>query len=269
MTKARVGDMLVCFRERGHVAGRLPLVLVHGAASSAQVWHEQLRRLGRQRRVVAVDLPGHGCTKAWVDRDVTIRDYARTVLEFVSTLGLGPVVLVGHSMGGAVAIQAALDGPEAVAGLVIGGSAARLPVSDKVFQLVRAQFDSLGEFVAQVAFSPKADPELVAFWKDLPLPATQRTVLADFSACNRFDVRDRLGEIACPVLVVWGADDRMVHRQLVEEFLEGLPAVAAPKFVLLESVGHMLFQEAAEETSRLIEEFVADVERKRAGRAEE
>ncbi len=269
MTKARVGDMLVCFRERGRGPGRLPVVLVHGAASSAQVWHEQLRRLGRHRRVVAVDLPGHGCTGGWVDREVSIADYARKVLEFVEALGLRPAVFVGHSMGGAVALQAALDAPEAVAGLVLGGAAARLPVSEAVFQLVREHFETLGEFVAKVAFSPRANPELVAFWKELPVPATQRAVLADFSACDRFDVRDRLEDVSCPVLVLWGADDRMVPRHLVEELLAGLPAVAAPKFVLLENVGHMLFQEAAEETSRLIEEFAEDVEQTRAGEAEE
>src|SRR5262245_48599923 len=92
-----------------------PLICVHGAGGTHQHWGNQLRDLSGIAQVYALDLPGHG-RSAPPGRD-RIVGYVETLLAFMDGLALTAAALVGHSMGGAVALQAALDAPERVSGL--------------------------------------------------------------------------------------------------------------------------------------------------------
>ena len=114
-------------RRTGPVAGRPaawleagagpPLILVHGAGGSAELWQPQLEGLADVARVVAPDLPGHGPLGG--RGGPSIAWYADWLAAFVAALGTGGVVLVGHSMGGAIAQAFALAQPERLAGLVL------------------------------------------------------------------------------------------------------------------------------------------------------
>jgi pimeloyl-ACP methyl ester carboxylesterase len=120
--------------EVGSGSGPL-LVLVHGAGGSADLWQPQLDGLADVARIVAPDLPGHGPLGG--RGGVSIAAYAEWLAGFVSALDAGPVVLVGHSMGGAIAQTLALAQPERLAGLVLLGTAARLPVLPRLVELLR------------------------------------------------------------------------------------------------------------------------------------
>ena len=206
MPVVQLKDSRICYRTRGQ--GSPALILIHGAAGGAHVWMEQLGPLSRNRQVVAMDLPGHGCAEE--AGEISVEFYARIVLELAETLDLDRFVLVGHSMGGAVAQQAALTAPDRVCGLVLAATGARLPVSEMVFQAIDTNFDSFGELLGTFAFSPNTDRDLVRKWTESPLLAAQKTVRADFEACNAFDVREKLDSIKVPTLVLWGEDDQMV-----------------------------------------------------------
>ena len=95
-------------------ATRPPIILIHGAGGHHLSWPPQVRRLLGER-IFAVDLPGHG-KSAGVGRH-TIEDYAAAILDFVAALKLSTVVLIGHSMGGAIALRAAIEAPGQVMGL--------------------------------------------------------------------------------------------------------------------------------------------------------
>src|SRR5512140_3865565 len=102
-----------------------PVILIHGAGGHHLYWPAQVRRLHGER-VFALDLPGHG-KSAGVGHH-SVQDYSAEVLAFMDAMKFSRAVLVGHSMGGAVALQAALDAPERMLGLGLLGSAARLRV---------------------------------------------------------------------------------------------------------------------------------------------
>ena len=259
MSKAPIHGVELCYRDKNRVddPNRLPVILVHGAAGGTHVWFHQLGTLARTRRVVAPDLPAHGCSKQRPSEPVTISLYATMVCELADNLGITQALFVGHSMGGAVALQAALDRPELVAGLVIGACGPRLPVSPVVFDVVENHYDQFGGLVSQFAFGPKADPDLVKLYTEPPLVAAQAVVADDFRACAAFDITAKLTEITQPTLVLHGSEDKMVSRKLIDALVSGLPD---SRFQELSGFGHMIFQEAPEQTTTIIEDFAQEVE---------
>ena len=125
------------YSERGEARpGRLPVLLIHGAGASSAIWMMVLARLGRLARAVAVDLPGHGPSPRGDGDAVSIAGYRDATGTLAATLCLGRSVLVGHSMGALVAIEAALAWPDKVAGLVLCAAAPRLPVSRDLMKVI-------------------------------------------------------------------------------------------------------------------------------------
>ena len=230
---ARAGR--VHYAERGERrAGRTSAVLIHGAGASAAIWMMTLARIARVGHAVAIDLPGHGPSSA----DGTALDgspglslvrYRDAVGELAGTLCLGPSLLVGHSMGALVAIEAALAWPDKVRGLVLCAAAPRLPVDPELTRLLRDDPHGVVLWLAENALSPRARPGVrrgfIAAGEATPLEVTR----ADFDILRGADVSARIGALACPVTWLDGADDRIV------------PAAdgRAGEIVTLPAVGHL------------------------------
>ena len=123
------------FAHEANNHSRPPVILIHGAGGNHLSWPPQLRRLPDQR-IFAPDLPAHGKSEG-IGRH-TIEDYVQDVLEFMSELKIYSAILVGHSMGSAVALSAAIRFPERVTALGLIGSGARLRVAPA---LLRAASD--------------------------------------------------------------------------------------------------------------------------------
>jgi pimeloyl-ACP methyl ester carboxylesterase len=100
-------------------SGGVPILLLHSSAGSTEHWVAQLAHLRRRHRVIALDLRGHGRSRPPADGDYTIPALARDVAEAVDFLGLSRFVLVGHSLGGAAAVEYAGRHPDRVAGLLL------------------------------------------------------------------------------------------------------------------------------------------------------
>src|SRR5918994_656054 len=107
---------------RGEDGEREPIVLVHGLAGQWQNWLENIPRLAQERRVVALDLPGHGLTPMPREQ-ITISGYGRYVNALCEQLELGQVDMIGNSMGGFVAAEVAIQVPERIDQLVLVSAA--------------------------------------------------------------------------------------------------------------------------------------------------
>ena len=112
-----IDDASVAYVDDGAGAGP-PLVLIHGHGGRWRNWLENIPALSRDRRVVALDLPGFGDSEMPVE-DISISGYARVVDRLCERLGLGPVAMAGNSMGGFVAAELAVAFPERVEHLVL------------------------------------------------------------------------------------------------------------------------------------------------------
>lgn len=219
--------------------GQPPLLLIHGAAGSRLHWPSQIRRL-EGAHVLTLDLPAHG--QSGGHPEATVSGYAERVTDWMRALELDEAVLVGHSMGGAIALTIALRLPRKVAGLVLVGTSARLKVDPSLLQLSanRATFPQAVDRVVAAAFSPSTPPQFVEQARARMLETEAEVFHADFTACDRFDLSRRLGEIEVPATVVYGVDDRLTPPPYCRKLAQSLPAGSS---VEVAAAGHMVMLE--------------------------
>jgi pimeloyl-ACP methyl ester carboxylesterase len=242
---------------------------------SSVVWMDFVRRLAPGRRVIAPDLPGHGQSDRWHDPETPAglfslyRDAVGTVC---ATLKVPRAVLVGHSMGAAVALHCALAWPERVAGLVLISGAARLDVPDEVMTLLQDSFppssprvDRMPDSFAELCFSPETSPDVKARWQAVLFSAERDILLADFSACRGLDFRGKLAErlgrgASSPlpwVLAISGSDDLLVPPSQVEESVAILKAAGVrTSHEVIKNTGHLTHLEQSETCIRLITDAI-------------
>jgi len=251
MPFAQIGEQALFYTvsRRGGPA----LILIHGAGGSHLHWPAALRRMPGAT-VYAVDLPGHGRSEG-PGRE-HIEDYVADIVRFMDAVGVSRGVLVGHSMGGAIAQMTALMAPERVAGLVLVGTGARLRVApallDGILQDARGTLDLIAEW----AWGPEADPTLVARGRQMMARVHPQVVWGDFAACDRFDVRERIGEITVPTLVITGSEDRMTPPKFGQWLAERIPGA---RCVLVEGAGHMVMLEKPDQVASAVREWLKAV----------
>jgi pimeloyl-ACP methyl ester carboxylesterase len=231
-------------------ADAMPLIFIHGAGGNHLIWGAQVRALSGGLRVVALDLPGHGRSDG--PGMVSIDAYTESVAEALSSLG-SPVVLVGHSMGGGIALQLALQWPESVAGLVLLGTGGRLRVAPSLLAGLQTDFGGAVTTIAGMAFAPATTSSIQMRGKRDLFATGAATLLGDFRACDSFDVLARLGEIRVPCLVLCGSEDRLTPPKYSESLARGIPGA---RLEVIPSAGHMAMLEQPAAVSQSILSFV-------------
>jgi pimeloyl-ACP methyl ester carboxylesterase len=227
-----------------------PLLLIHGAGGQHTNWPPQVRRLGLARAFVP-DLPGHGRSEGPVCESVEA--YAARLLALMDALEIDSFIPVGHSMGGAVALQLALDAPNRVAGLAVISAGATLPVDDDLIRLIQEDFKAAVGAIVERAYGPAADDELKRLGRRMLSHTAPDVLLSDYLACRAFDASVRLGEVDVPALVVGGAADRMAPPEHSAALAERLPRA---ELHLIEEAGHMLPVEYPDILAGLIRDWL-------------
>ena len=241
------------FRDRSEAEPALPVILLHGAGGMHLYWPPEMRRLAG-RQTYALDLPGHGQSTGEGFR--TIGEMTRAVLAWMDALSLGRAVVVGHSMGGAVALELALSAPQRVAGLGLVGSGARLRVAPQILQLASdpaTAVDAVGLVIAW-SFGPAAPPRLVELAAARMAATPPAALLGDFQACNGFDIGGRLAEIGVPTLALCGELDRMTPLRYSQFLAEQIPGATLQ---VIPEAGHMVMLEQPQAVTAALETFLA------------
>jgi pyruvate dehydrogenase E2 component (dihydrolipoamide acetyltransferase) len=236
----------------------VPLVFVHGFGGDLNNWLFNTEKLSSGRMAYAIDLPGHGES----DKRVSgFTDLVSALDGFLRAQGIDRAHLVGHSMGGAVVLRFAADNPDRVASLTLIDSAGlgREINDNYVSGFIEANRRRELKEVVQLLF---ADTSLVTrqmvddvlkYKRKDGVDAALRALAGDVFAggAQALDLRDALKTIEVPVLVIWGAEDRVIP----SSHAEGLPDRVDVH--LLDGQGHSPHMEAANECNRLIGRFVA------------
>ncbi len=205
----------------------------------------------------ALDLPGHGKSST-IDGQQSIEEYARYLVQWLESMHLGRAVLVGHSMGSAIALELALHHPEYVVGLGLIGAGARLRVLPEVLNYVADQttYYRATDMLVSCSFSAEAANRLVELASKRLVETRQSVLYGDLAACNRFDVMDQLGAIDQPTLVVCGAEDQMTPLRYAQ-FLAN--AIAEARLEVIPGAGHMVMLEQPVRVADSLFSFLRDL----------
>lgn len=227
------------------------VLFLHGAGGSHHTWRDQWAELKGAARLVIPDLPGHA-ESGGAPRE-TIAEYAAWVGDFAREIGLAKFLLAGHSMGGAIAIQAALDGLPGIEALVLAGTGAKLKVSPVITDGIANRFREFAPELVDWMMARTADPTLREDVTADVQSTRAGTYLADFRACDAFDVRDRLGGIRKPTLVITGDDDRLTPLRYGEFLAANIPGAVLK---IIRSAGHIAMLEKPGEINAVIRSFL-------------
>ncbi len=254
-----------------------PVVWIHGLSGSWQNWLENLPAFAEAGfRCIAMDLPGFG--ESPMPREtITISGYGHLVDELLSALEIEAAVLVGNSMGGFIAAEVAIRFPHRVERLVLV-SAAGLSIedlrNDKAAAVLRrldfvltaqaAWFATKSDLVASRERLRRATFSVVAAHPEkLPAPLVSEQLrgsgkkgfIPALEALTTYPIRERLTEIACPTLIVWGTRDRLVPVKDAHEFARLIPD---SRKVIYPETGHVPMLERPTAFNALVREFIAE-----------
>ena len=218
---------------------RPPVLLVHGAGGSHLGWPPQIRRLNGQR-VFALDLPGHGKSEGVGRQDII--EYAKSVVEFMKALRLSAAVVIGISMGSAIALSLALDYRKRVLGLGLIGAGAKMRVAASTLELASnpSTFLSAVETVIHNSYSSSVDPRVKELAIQQMAETRQAVLYGDFLACDAFDVMEHVHKVHVPTLLISGGADRMTPPNRAE-YLHS--QIEDAQVRILEGAGHMVIVE--------------------------
>jgi pyruvate dehydrogenase E2 component (dihydrolipoamide acetyltransferase) len=238
-----------------------PVVFIHGFGGDLLGWQFNQEALAEGHTTYALDLPGHGgSTKDLGSGQVDVGVLAAAVIDFMDAKAIAKAHLVGHSLGGAIALDLALDHAERVASATLICSAALGPEINMAYidgfmqAKRRKQLQPVLEMlVADPAMVSRDMIEDVLKYKRLDgVDAALNRIASDSFAGGRqaLELTSRLGELAVPVQVIWGKDDQI----LPVRHAEGLPA--GVPVTVLDHAGHMVHMEKAAEVNDKLRAFI-------------
>lgn len=239
------------------------IIFIHGAGDSSAVWSRQTHDLFARHRVLAIDLPGHGARLAESGHD-RHEENAEEVRRLMDRAGVAKAVVVGHSMGGGVALMLALNHPDRVSALVLVATGARLKMRPDFLDSAAKTAAEFGHrkpahthiIPAAQMVHPDIPASVVAALEAMIGDASAQATYADFQANNSFDVMARLPEIKVPALVVGGDADRMAPEKFCRFLADN---IAGAKLEMLSACGHYPQVEQEQAFNRVLETFLSSL----------
>lgn len=262
-----LGDR-IHYRDQGKKNGPA-LVLIHGTSASLHTWEPLISELSDSFRLISFDLPGHGLTGEFLKRD-----YSRTVMvdslfELLTQLRVPSATLVGNSLGGGIAWQAAVRKSDRVKALILlapSGAKHNTPSESNIgFRILSTE---LGQALMQ-KITPRVlieksltqtvvDPALITeqmtdrYWHLLTMQGNRRAMVDLVHSDRNVEAFDALSNLMTPTLLVWGEEDRLLPVDMIRQFEE---ALNVSQSAVLTNIGHLPQEEAVVTLAKLISEF--------------
>ena len=226
----------------------MKLIFIPGAGGTSLVWNYQTNYFADS---VAIDLPGHPdgspCT--------SIEAYADWLHQHILEADYSELILVGHSMGGAIAQTYALKYPEKLRGLVLIGTGGRLRVDPQFLGLIEDGIDDPSSWISNVVeinYSKVATLLKDRVVKEVAVIGA-RVQLNDFRCCDQFDIMDKLPQIQTPTLIICGSEDQKTPVKYSKYLAD---KIAGAQLRIIDGSTHVAFMEKPDEVNRAIERFL-------------
>ena len=236
-----------------HNPAQHPLVFIHGSGDSGRVWRLQVEHFETQR-AFALDLPGHGQRPDTLPAEVTIQEYAQAAHDIVTQeLHLQKPIIVGHSLGGAIALTMALEYGDELGGIVLVGTGARLRILPALLADAKntpEQARSRLSHMAVATTTASSVSEAVVQEQTTPGP---NILYRDLAACDVFDIMKRLYEISIPTLIICGMEDQLTpvkYSTYMNQHIKGSTLRIIP------DAGHYVMREQPQAVNSAIDEWL-------------
>jgi pimeloyl-ACP methyl ester carboxylesterase len=227
------------------------LVFIHGSGDNEQIWRSQVAYF--QQHAHTLNLPGHGQQPLTLPSSPSVVDYANDVYTRIRTqLQLTKPVIIGHSLGGAIALQIGLDYGPQLGGLVLIGTGARLRVLPELLEEARNQPAEAKRQLVEMGLTPSNFASMGAALLQQTDSASLRSLSRDLNACNAFDVMSRLSTLDLPVLVICGEEDRLTTTKY-SSYLQR--QIRHAQICLIPQAGHYVMLEQPDSTNQAIERW--------------
>jgi pyruvate dehydrogenase E2 component (dihydrolipoamide acetyltransferase) len=240
----------------------VPILFVHGFGADLNAWMFNQPAFAESRRTIALDLPGHGGSTKTLDRAVDGASFAADLDGALAALAIDKLHLVGHSMGGAIAVYFAHWQPERVASLTLIAPASFGTEINAEFisGFVRAQRRrEMQEVLSLLVHDPslvgRAMVEDVLRYKRLDgVQAALETLAREWfpNGIQREGIAEIATHLKMPVQIIWGRDDRIIPLAHGEALAGRMPVH------ILDDAGHLPHMEKAGEVNRLLARFIAE-----------
>ena len=264
-----VNGMNVHYRDEGDQTDTIPIVLIHGTASSLHTFDAWANRLKNINRVIRMDLPAYGLTGPFPDHNYSISNYTAFIEDFLKAKKIKQCVLVGNSLGGQIAWNFALAQPEMVSKLILIDAAgypkesksipiafklAEIPVLSKLLTYITPRF-LVRASIENVYFDKlKVTDSLVERYFDLTLREGNRQAFVDrFNMPGDTIAYRGIINIQQPTLILWGAQDLLIPLENAYKFHEHMPN---DTLVILDDTGHTPMEESPAESLEPVLDFL-------------
>jgi pimeloyl-ACP methyl ester carboxylesterase len=241
------------------------LLLIHGSNASLHTWEPWVKQLGREYRVVSLDLPGHGLTGSHPGGVYDYPVFVDVMNRLMTRLGIDRAVIGGNSMGGGVSWMFALAHPEKTQALLlvdaagapqwqarkvpIGFRLARTPVIKEFGRFIAPRSMFASSIETSMSVKSKIDDALIdRYWELNRYPGNREATMKRFALPhnNRQASKEKLAAIKVPTLILWGAEDNLIPVSSARWFNEAIPG---SKLIVYADVGHIPMEEIPERSA--------------------
>lgn len=242
-----------------------PLVLIHGIFSSSFVWRKNIDELSKHFDVIAVDLRGYGYSDKPADGRYGREDFRQFVLDFMDAIKVDRAILVGHSWGGGIALDLALQHPDRVEKLILIDSIGYPPEPSFMEWLLRVpgvgrlilaacDKDTFARILKErVFFNPElvTEEEVEGWMRPYYVRGTAQAALELRN--YHLDMAEEIRNISQPTLIIWGKEDKALPAEMAERFRQDIKNSVLQ---IIPNCGHNPQEEKPEEVNESIKWFV-------------
>lgn len=229
------------------------LLFIHGAGQSTATWKYQKNVFGKMPgfNFIAPDLPGRGGSGGQGYRSVY--EYKDFVFEFIEAMELGELIIVGHSMGGGVAMLIAIEHPELLRACILVATGAKLSVAEQSLLAAKNNYEAFCEISPTRMYAENSPDELKEEFKKGLLNTKAEVCYWDLVACNEFNIMDDVNKIQTPTLII-SADKDILTPQKYGEYLH--QKIYGSDFHVISDSGHFPMQEHPYEFNTVLSNFL-------------